>query len=273
MLTLRGLFFLAFLQIDTLLNCLAVKGKLYNNLRSNRIPQDDTDEFYHRRKPVEDVSFHVSAPPRKKHLRQKRLKRIIGRDLNMKYASLEKPHSLESENKLKRFNNITIYDDGNFIEIDVSLKHDLELWLPRRGRCEIVYEWEDLGLMFWPRWIKRGHCDTSMSCSIPAGMHCVPKESKTIMILRWHCQTNHLGYTLKKKQRLQAKKGHVGLRHKSQRKRGRKDRNKGSTGKDGESKRDQKKRRRERNAFKRRGMSCKWLKVPYPVTSDCFCSC
>jgi hypothetical protein len=29
----------------------------------------------------------------------------------------------------------------------------------------------------------------------------------------------------------------------------------------------------EKDRHKRRRMRCKWKKIPYPVTDDCFCSC
>lgn len=54
--------------------------------------------------------------------------------------------------------------------------------------CPVRYRWKDLGIRFWPRYVKEGHCDSSYSCSIPAGMQCRPTGQTTINILRWYCQ-------------------------------------------------------------------------------------
>nr|CAB3264391.1 noggin protein precursor [Phallusia mammillata] len=54
--------------------------------------------------------------------------------------------------------------------------------------CPVRYRWKDLGIRFWPRFVKEGYCDTSQSCSIPSGMHCRPVDQTTINILRWYCQ-------------------------------------------------------------------------------------
>ncbi|ESO87394.1 hypothetical protein LOTGIDRAFT_127771 [Lottia gigantea] len=85
-------------------------------------------------------------------------------------------------------------------------------WLIQRGSCPVHFLWEDLGINFWPRWVKRGFCVDEDSCSWPPGMHCLPAEGKRIRLLRWQCKRKY-------------------------------------------------------------GMKCKWMKIPYPVTDECFCSC
>ena len=56
--------------------------------------------------------------------------------------------------------------------------------------CPVLYRWKDLGIRFWPRWIKTGSCSGKKSCSFPAGMKCQPKKDAmhVKMILRWHCR-------------------------------------------------------------------------------------
>ncbi|CAG0891407.1 unnamed protein product [Cyprideis torosa] len=47
--------------------------------------------------------------------------------------------------------------------------------------CPVLYQWKDLGVRFWPRWIK-------------LGMTCQPKKDGFLnkLILRWHCRDwNH----------------------------------------------------------------------------------
>lgn len=55
--------------------------------------------------------------------------------------------------------------------------------------CPLVYRWKDLGLRFWPRWIREGRCYKSRrSCSFPPGMTCREKRSTEKTLLRWHCR-------------------------------------------------------------------------------------
>ncbi len=98
------------------------------------------------------------------------------------------------------------------------------------------YNWLDLGDLFWPRWVKKGHCESSLDiarqddnsnadnnsnnnsfdCSWPRGMKCMAGKSKVLHILRWHCRL------------------------------------------------------RRTNSGKSKH-KCRWYKVPYPVTESCMC--
>ena len=120
-------------------------------------------------------------------------------------------------------------------------------WLVRKSVCPTTFTWIDLGIYFWPRWIKVGACAAdelmpkmndystqgkdnliqnnkrSNNCSWPKGMQCGPDAAETLQILRWHCR----------------KRRRLGTTHQT----------------------------RKRHIHK-----CKWYKVPYPVTSSCKCS-
>ncbi|NXO01218.1 NOGG2 protein, partial [Rhinopomastus cyanomelas] len=61
-------------------------------------------------------------------------------------------------------------------------------WLWARTRCPVLYTWKDLGVRFWPRYIKEGNCLAERSCSLPEGMFCKPVKSVAKTFLRWHCQ-------------------------------------------------------------------------------------
>jgi hypothetical protein len=72
-------------------------------------------------------------------------------------------------------------------------------WLIQKSSCPVTYDWDDLGEYFWPRWIKKGHCSgeiantntealAKVGCSWPLGMRCVPGQTETLHILRWHCR-------------------------------------------------------------------------------------
>ena len=54
--------------------------------------------------------------------------------------------------------------------------------------CPVVYQWRDLGPLFWPRWVKEGDCYKKHSCSVPAGMSCQRQDSTTKTFLYWHCR-------------------------------------------------------------------------------------
>lgn len=84
----------------------------------------------------------------------------------------------------------------------------VKFWLVQKASCPIYFIWDDLGLLYWPRWVRRGMCSlkstplsklTSESasktpkfppCSWPPGMHCVPANPKQLKILRWQCRNN-----------------------------------------------------------------------------------
>ena len=67
-------------------------------------------------------------------------------------------------------------------------KRAIQNWLYQETACPVKYRWKDLGVRFWPRYIKEGYCDSRKSCSIPAGMKCKSSAQTKIVILRWYCQ-------------------------------------------------------------------------------------
>ena len=67
-------------------------------------------------------------------------------------------------------------------------KRAIQSWLHQETACPVRYRWKDLGIRFWPRYIKEGFCDSSKSCSIPPGMKCKSFAQTSITILRWYCQ-------------------------------------------------------------------------------------
>ncbi|KAK7498601.1 hypothetical protein BaRGS_00010261 [Batillaria attramentaria] len=55
--------------------------------------------------------------------------------------------------------------------------------------CPVQYTWKDLGVRFWPRWLREGVCWNGRPCSMPPGMTCKPSSSVNKTLLRWHCQS------------------------------------------------------------------------------------
>lgn len=182
------------------------------------------------------------------------LMKKLGADYDPTWMSADMPSRDEVRNvsvkismDMKLYHDLTrlnfTYRDDNGMEKSLrsSVRKYLEKWLMQRSACPVHLIWEDVGALFWPRWIRRGICDDAgASCSWPPGMHCVPEESQTIRLLRWQCgSTTASGRHLKPKQRIKWNN-------------------------------------RKREPGYGRGkekIRCRWKKVPYPVTTECFCSC
>ncbi|KAM7296593.1 noggin-2 [Ixodes scapularis] len=75
------------------------------------------------------------------------------------------------------------------LDLGRKLRRKLRQLLWTYTYCPLVYRWKDLGLRFWPRWIREGRCYNSRrSCSFPPGMTCREKTSAEKTVLRWHCR-------------------------------------------------------------------------------------
>lgn len=101
------------------------------------------------------------------------------------------------------------------LNVNRRTKRKIKKYMWNYTHCPVVYAWKNLGIRFWPQWIKEGHCYNGRSCSIPPGMSCRPTGSETRTIFRWHCPLNKKGQLLK----------------------------------------------------------CKWIRIQYPIITECSCSC
>ena len=93
----------------------------------------------------------------------------------------------------------------NAVKMVMSVLQD---WLVQKATCPVRFIWEDMGKLFWPRYIRKGYCskgnipekvqkrvssslaDTPLieqDCSWPPGMICVPGEEKRLRMLFWKC--------------------------------------------------------------------------------------
>ncbi|KAK4468706.1 hypothetical protein MN116_007886 [Schistosoma mekongi] len=70
-----------------------------------------------------------------------------------------------------------------------QLRRILRDFLNDYNNCPLYYIWYDLGIKFWPRWIKTSQCVNlaNTSCSLPPGMYCHAKNTQDIIILRYIC--------------------------------------------------------------------------------------
>lgn len=80
------------------------------------------------------------------------------------------------------------------LHLKSQLKKRVYDYLWAYSYCPVKYTWKDLGIRFWPRWIKEGRCLNKRSCSIPPGMSCKQSSSKQVELLRWHCKTWQTAY-------------------------------------------------------------------------------
>ncbi|KAL8580024.1 hypothetical protein ACOMHN_061345 [Nucella lapillus] len=258
--------------------------------------------------------------PRKKHLKPHKLMRRLRKDWDPFWMSAERPEDLEGEvvkqapvdpsllKAVDRLNFTLQGPDGVHRVIEESVTHVLGAWLLQRATCQVHYVWDDLGILYWPRWVRRGYCQAgdspssssfdassssssssssspslSQSCSWPPGMHCVPAESRRIRILRWQCRHNkafknwnpRFRKPRKPKRRKSIKGGKLGSGRREKREvSAAKNHTRSAVAEEGESNETE---NWSRATFKERrrklSMRCKWKKIPYPVTDDCYCSC
>ena len=166
---------------------------------------------------------------------------------------------------------------GASLPLKPSVRKYVEKWLIQRASCRLYPAWTDLGAMFWPRWVRRGSCGedepdvrpsrhgrrgrrrSPPSCSWPPGMRCVPEASQTIRLLRWHCSPS-----ARRRRADDDRKGGDRPRLKSSRRRGRGRR---------PAVRQTATKYGDGNAGGATNWRCRWKKVPYAVTTACFCSC
>ncbi|TNN19218.1 Noggin isoform 1 [Schistosoma japonicum] len=146
----------------------------------------------------------------------RKLRRILGTDLQNEWMSIETPlNSQSSSSKSTRSTlspnipkpdshllnaveelNFTVFrpvtDDGLIYPIKMTIDqvNIMKTWLLQRATCAIEYIWEDLGPLFWPRWIRRGVCVNTHSCSWPPGMRCRSSGSRALKLLRWVCKND-----------------------------------------------------------------------------------
>ena len=141
-------------------------------------------------------------------------------------------------------------DRGAERRLAASVVVELERWLLDQARCDVLYTWEDMGELFWPRWVRHGRCDSLAVCSWPPGMYCAPAPSDTLRLLHWQCRRRPTNADRRRITRHSDDASSSSSLLRSGNRQGR--------------------RYRPRNG---RQPVCRWKKVPYPVTSECFCSC
>ena len=252
---------------------------------------------YHWQPPSSMSSFHriflesYTNKPKSKNLDSKKLLKRMGTDFDPTWMSVTPPkYRIANKknddyytqerlllNEISQINFTYSDEKGQLSELKDRSRKAVEKWLLQLASCPVYYMWRDMSVLFWPRWIKHGECDTARSCSWPSGMHCTAGQHKTVRLLNWKCT----GRSKRKRKRLEPamypqppksatnansnnnmtwykpELGFNGLHvsslisasSKNKRNHGRK-----------------KKRRKEK-------MRCKWVKTRYPLTTSCYCGC
>ncbi|XP_077406473.1 noggin-3 [Vanacampus margaritifer] len=82
---------------------------------------------------------------------------------------------------------------GKKLKASGKLRRRLHMWLRSYAACPVAHAWSDLGVRFWPRYVKAGRCSDRRSCSVPEGMRCAPAKAKRLTLLRWRCVRRKAG--------------------------------------------------------------------------------
>ncbi|CAI5792235.1 noggin-2-like [Podarcis raffonei] len=187
-------------QALLLCSCLALllqPGSCQPYLRLRPSPSDSL--------PVKDIIEHPDPEydPKEQDLDERTLRKKLGSNFDPSFMSVAAPaqaNNLSASDALHRFKGLgplpnelkkldlgeTPY--GTRLKMGKKARRKFLQWLWAYTYCPVLYTWKDLGLRFWPRYIKEGNCFAEKSCSFPEGMSCKPVKSVTKTFLRWYCQ-------------------------------------------------------------------------------------
>ncbi|GBL68140.1 Noggin-3, partial [Araneus ventricosus] len=212
------------------------------------------------------INSRFNRRPKKKNLDPHQLLEILGNYYSPEWMSVDEPPALANKDPDRGATYVVRHDNWQHADLIKQLQASnlsvelaqmggskvleeplfvktVEAWLLKRASCPVRYVWEDIGNLFWPRYIRRGECaSVPGTCSWPPGMHCVPSGTTTLHVLRWQCKVP------KGKGRRKA------FKHSK----------------------DQKSRewpRKINEGEQPANLKCSWIRVPYPITNDCLCTC
>ncbi|KAF5405233.1 Bone morphogenetic protein antagonist noggin [Paragonimus heterotremus] len=220
----------------------------------------------------------------------RKLRKILGPAFQTDWMSIESPPNdsgksvrstmtlMEPDNRL-----LSALDNLNFtvlrpakgtdVVIPVEMTSEqislLKDWLIQRATCRMDYIWEDLGSLFWPRWIRRGICVNTAVCSWPPGMRCRPSGSRSLTLLRWVCKNESKDGS---DERRRWRRGPRGSRYRRLRRDGKKPIALRRIAR--EEERAERVRRLIRNLSRvGNGYHCEWSRHEYMVSDQCSCGC
>ncbi|TKS89920.1 Noggin-2 Precursor [Collichthys lucidus] len=138
--------------------------------------------------------------PREQDLAERTLRKKLGSLFDPNFMSISSPMLVNlsaSDNQVKlqgpmpneiKKLDLTETPYGKRVKVGKKARRKFLQWLWTYTHCPVVYTWKDLGVRFWPRYIKEGNCFSERSCSFPEGMSCKPVKSINKIFLRWYCQ-------------------------------------------------------------------------------------
>ncbi|KAG5854628.1 hypothetical protein ANANG_G00039840 [Anguilla anguilla] len=135
--------------------------------------------------------------PREQDLVERTLRKKLGSYFDPNFMSIGSPVSVNQSvqetqvrlpgpipNEIKKLD-LSETPYGRRVKVGKKARRKFLQWLWTYTHCPVVYSWKDLGVRFWPRYIKEGNCFNERSCSFPEGMFCKPIKSITKTFLRW----------------------------------------------------------------------------------------
>nr|XP_054605405.1 noggin-3 [Nothobranchius furzeri] len=169
--------------------------------------QEGTCQHFYLIRPIPSDSLPVEVPkedpdpfldPKEKDLNETELRMVLGShfDPDFMCGSPPKDH-YEKEPEPGPKPSLPIPKEIQAMEFEVQfgmkqksnrkLRRRLQQLLWVHTLCPVLYAWTDLGLRFWPRYLKSGSCYNKRSCSVPEGMMCRPAKATHLTFLRWLC--------------------------------------------------------------------------------------
>ena len=209
-------------------------------------------------KPVVPLEFwdKVKKKPRGKQMKETKLMEKMGSDFDPAWMSVERPvrshqytvTSLPESQVAQLMEEVTsldmeadirqlLRDQDTGLDVDRAVGA-FQQWLVKKSSCPVHFSWEDLGEYFWPRYVRRGQCgdnspDNSLDNSPAPAASC--SWPRGMSCSPAEAEVLHL---LRWHCRRRRTPDLLGLTT----------------------------RQKIRRSYK-----CRWIKVPYPVTSTCKC--
>ena len=212
-------------------------------------------------KPTVPLEFwdKVKKKPRGRQMKESKLKEKMGTDFDPSWMSVERPltskayivTSLPESQVAELMEEVSSLDIENQIRKMLSEKDEeageheptvrkavgaFQQWLVKKSSCPVRFGWEDLGEYFWPRYIQKGSCDVERMDG--------SRDDGTVSC-SWP-RGMQCGPADSKV--LQILRWHCRIKH------------------------------QPRSPFVtatrknlRKSYKCRWIKIPYPVTSSCRC--
>lgn len=210
----------------------------------------------------------VKKKPRGKHLKPARLLRKMGDDFTPEWMSMERPSAGDGRYALPEEQVAALMEQVADLDIETDIKEMLgvdnlrheptvnravgafQQWLVKKSSCPVSFQWTDLGEYFWPRYIRQGKCKGGKK-GLSGG---VAREGRSI---DGQDEENDIGGSCSWPRGMKCNPADAEvlqiLRWHCKR-RGAPDLLGLTT------------RQKIRKSYK-----CRWIKVPYPVTSTCRC--